>query len=107
MSNQPDPRRRPPGAPAPAPAGSRVTSHPYDRFAPIAAPIGVSLSWRAIGLVALVFGLLLWLIGARYTLLGAPGVLAYVLDLFGIVFLLALPIGWAFLGLTIALGLTI
>ncbi len=62
------------------------------------------LSWRAAGLFAIVVGGVFWLIGARYTVFGAPLVIAHLLALFGIVAPITLPIGWPLLGLTVAIG---
>lgn len=63
-----------------------------------------TLQWRAAGLVALALGAPLWLIGARFTILGAPKVIAAIFGLFRIAVALALPSGWPLLGLTIIVG---
>src|SRR3954468_3652007 len=62
------------------------------------------LPWRAAGLFAIVVGGAFWLIGARYTVFGAPLVIAHLLALFGIVAPIALPIGWPLLATTIVVG---
>lgn len=65
---------------------------------------GRSAPWRAVGLVALVVGLVLWLIGARYTTLGAPRVVQLIGSLFGIDLVVPLPTGWPLLWLTVSVG---
>ncbi len=77
----------------------KVTS-PADR----ASELAQAGAWRAVGLVALLAGAVFWLIGARYTTLGLPDVLASIFGLFRIAVRLALPSGWPFLGLTVAIG---
>src|SRR4029079_4727097 len=62
------------------------------------------LAWRAAGLFAIVVGGVFWLIGARYTVFGAPLVIAHLLGLFSIVAPITLPIGWPLLGLTVVVG---
>lgn len=63
-----------------------------------------TLPWRLGGVGALLVGFALWLIGARYTVLGGPRVLGLLLDLFGIDLTIPLPTSWALLGLTVAVG---
>jgi hypothetical protein len=63
-----------------------------------------TLPWRAAGLVSLVVGGSFWLIGARYTILGAPRVIDMILSLFGISLHIVLPVGWPLLWLTILVG---
>lgn len=86
---------------------NNVKSEPMQSGRPEPPDWVATLPWRAAGLVALCIGLTFWLMGARYTLLGAPGVLAGLFGLFGITLRLSLPIGWVFLGLTIVVGLII
>jgi len=62
------------------------------------------LAWRAAGLFAIGVGGVFWLIGARYTVFGAPLVIAHLLGLFSIVAPITLPIGWPLLGLTVIIG---
>lgn len=66
--------------------------------------IAQTAQWRAAGLVALVAGAVFWLIGARYTTLGGPDVVAVIFGLFRIVVRFILPAGWSFFFLTIAVG---
>lgn len=66
-----------------------------------------SAPWRAVGLLALLIGLGLWLIGARYTTLGAPRIVQLLAGLFGIEASVELPSGWSLLTLTIAIGAVI
>jgi hypothetical protein len=65
------------------------------------------LAWRAADLFAIVVGGAFWLIGARYTVFGAPLVIAHLLGLFGIVAPITLPIGWPLLGLTVVIGVIV
>jgi len=62
------------------------------------------LSWRAAGLFAGVVGGVFWLIGARYTVFGAPLLIAHLLGLFSIIAPITLPLGWPLLGLTVVIG---
>lgn len=64
-----------------------------------------ALPWRATGLLAFLGGMTLWLVGARFTVLGVPFVLEALFDLFGLAIRVVLPSGWPLLGLTIGLGL--
>lgn len=70
-------------------------------------PVVQSLPHRAAGLTALVSGLVLWAIGARYTVLGIPAVVTLVLGLFGIKGTLLLPSAWSLVGLTGLIGMVI
>jgi hypothetical protein len=65
------------------------------------------LAWRAAGLFAIVVGGAFWLIGARYTVFGAPLVIAHLLGLFSIVAPITLPIGWALLAVTVVVGVIV
>ncbi len=66
-----------------------------------------SAPWRAVGLVALAVGLVFWLVGARYTTLGGARLIGILFGLFGLDITAPLPVGWALLGLTVAVGLVI
>lgn len=66
-----------------------------------------SAPWRAVGLVALVVGLVFWLIGARYTTLGGARLVELLVGIFGIKLVVPMPAGWALLGLTLMVGLVI
>ena len=65
---------------------------------------GRSAPWRAVGLVALVVGLVLWLIGARYTTLGGARGIGLLAGVFGLDIVVPLPTGWSLLGLTVLVG---
>lgn len=65
------------------------------------------LSWHAVGAVALALGVSLWLVGARFTVLGGPQVLETILGLFQINLRIPLPTGWPLLALTIFVGATV
>jgi hypothetical protein len=75
--------------------------------AAVVGEISTSLAWRAGGLMSVVVGLALWLIGARFTTLGAPSVIEMIFGLFRIDVQIPLPIGWALLTLTIVIGAAI
>jgi len=78
-----------------------------DKISRELAPWIPTLPWRAVGLLSLGAGLALWMIGARYTLLGGPDVIAFFFGLFGIDLRPELPAGWLFFGLTVLVGLVI
>ena len=69
--------------------------------------ISWGLKWRAVGLFAVILGMPLWLIGARFTTLGAPGVIQLVFGLFRIPVTIPLPNGWTLFVLTIIVGAVI
>lgn len=66
--------------------------------------VASALPWRLAGVGALLVGFALWLIGARFTVLGGPRVLSILFGSFGIDMAIVLPGGWWFLALTIAVG---
>ena len=68
---------------------------------------GRSAPWRAVGLVALVVGLVLWLIGARYTTLGGARGIGLLAGVFGLDIVVPLPTGWSLVGAAIAVGLVV
>jgi len=70
-------------------------------------PFLTTLHWRGVGLFSIVVGAVLWLIGARYTVLGLPTVIETIFGRFGIAVRPELPIGWPLLYLTIAIGAVI
>lgn len=71
------------------------------------AAINWGLKWRAAGILATLLGAPLWLIGARFTTLGAPGMIALTFSLFRISVNIPLPSGWALFYLTIIVGAVI
>lgn len=89
-------------------ARSRPSPAPQPPVRQPAPPAVLStLHWRAVGLFSIVVGAVFWLIGARYTVLGLPDVIAFIFGRFGILLRPELPIGWPLLWLTIVIGATI
>lgn len=69
--------------------------------------INWGLKWRATGAFAFLLGVPLWLVGARFTTLGAPGMIALTFSLFRISVHIPLPDGWTLFYLTIIVGAVI
>lgn len=67
-------------------------------------PFLTTLHWRGVGIFSIVVGGVLWLIGARYTVMGLPTVIEALFGRFNIALRPELPTGWPLLYLTIAIG---